>query len=255
MYDDQGESLFGHDGRYKPPLPNLLTEKGFGGSHGRLAYTGLNRLDDNNISEYAITSLGFVPEGYVIVNEKNVHFSSDTALKVGHGRVAIPVKDFARQRHLTLQEQWELMNPKWVGTFNNLDWDTCRSKRLTLQQAIAKAKKDGRIQQFMQQFWSPIYEHGEAIKRLKKRAETLKREADKLHDQVMALQQKISRVESDIHYCRYEKYHLDGYNVHQYLSDLKYNLLGIRWELDEKRDKSQRIYSYLEQITFGKFKQ
>ena len=251
MYDEQGESLFGHDGRYKPPLPNFLTAEGWGSSQGRLAYSGVNRQDEQNFSEYAVKSLGFVPQGYVIVNAKDIRYNPDTSLMVGHGRVAIPVKDFARQRRLTLEEQWELMNPKWVGTyFNYLEWDTYRSKRMTLYQAIDKADKEGRLDEFMQQFWSPIFGHEKAIRRLKNRADTLKREADRLDDEAMILRRKISQVESDIHYCRYEKYHLGGFNVHQYLSDLKYKLMGIGWDLDEKRAKSERIYRYLKQISF-----
>ena len=92
MYDDHGQELFGHDGRYKPPLPNLLTEDGWGGSHGRLAYSSLNRSQESNYSEYALATMGIMPEGYIIVNAKDVDVNHETALKVGHHRVAIPVK-------------------------------------------------------------------------------------------------------------------------------------------------------------------
>ena len=58
MYDDSGESLFGHDGRHKPnPIPELLTERGWGSSHGRLAYSNMNRQQDSNMSEYAINTI------------------------------------------------------------------------------------------------------------------------------------------------------------------------------------------------------
>lgn len=52
----------------------------------------MNRSQESNISEYAISTLGYVPKGYVIVSESSVKYNPDTALKVCHGRVAIPVK-------------------------------------------------------------------------------------------------------------------------------------------------------------------
>ena len=60
MYQDD-DGLFGRDMRYKPPLAPALTEEhGWGGSHGRLAFSQMNRSQESNISEYAISKLGWL---------------------------------------------------------------------------------------------------------------------------------------------------------------------------------------------------
>lgn len=251
MYDDIGDELFGHDGRYKPPRADLLTAKGWGSSVGRLAYTGMNRQQETNCSEYAIKTLGCVPKNYVIVNARDIRYNPETALMVGHGRMAIPVKEFARQRRLTLKEQWELMNPKWVGTFfGHKGEDIWRNQRPNLERAMMEAMDADQFDEFMQQFWSAVYGHGKAIERLSNRAKDLQKRADALFDEFMKLKRKITRVESDIHYMRYEKYHLQGYNVHEYLEELKDKFSDIRDEYFEARDKAERIRQYLKRITF-----
>ena len=251
MYDDNGNELFGHDGRHKPPRVDLLTARGWGDSRGRLAYSSMNRQQETNFSEYAINTLGCVPPNYVIVNARDVRYNPDTALKVGHGRVAIPVKEFAMQRRLSLKEQWELMNPRWVGTFfGHLGEDTWRNRRPNLERAMVDAMNADRFDEFMRQFWSATSDHADAIGRLNDRAKDLQKRADVLHEDYMVLQRKISRVESDIHYMRYEKYHLQGLNVHEYLDELKDQLSDIRWDYIEARDKAESIRQYLKRITF-----
>ena len=82
MYDREDE-LFGHDGRHKPnPFPRLLTGEGWAGSHNRLAYSQMNRQQDANMSEYAISTIGMLPKGYVIINEDAIDFDPDTAFRV-----------------------------------------------------------------------------------------------------------------------------------------------------------------------------
>lgn len=251
MYDDHGEELFGHDGRHKPPRADLLTERGWGNSHLRLAYSGMNRQQATNYSEYAMNTIGMVPHGYVIVNAKDVRYNTETALKVAHNRVAIPVKEFARQRRLTLKEQWELMNPKWIGTFfGHKGEDIWRNQRPTLERAMSEAMDADCFDDFMRQFWSATSDHADAIGRLNDRAKDLQKRADILHEDYMVLQRKISRVESDIHYMRYEKYHLQGLNVHEYLDELKDQLSDIHWDYIEARDKAESIRQYLKRITF-----
>lgn len=252
MYDDHGEELFGHDGRHKPPrFVPMLTADNWGNSHGRVCYSQFCRTYESNYSEYALKSLGCVPKNYVIVNAKEVHYNPETALKVGHGRVAIPVKEFARQKRLTLLEQWELMNPRWVGTyFDYTGKYPYNNHRPNLKAAMNEAMEQGTFDEFMQQFWSAIYGHEKAINRLKNRAEELQRRADDLHDEYMTLNLQVKRVESDIHYQRYNQYHLQGYNLHEYLDELRDKRSDIAYEYNEARSKAYRIKNFINNITF-----
>lgn len=252
MYDQQEDVLFGRDLRHKPPITVALTEEyGWGGSHGRLAYSIMVRTQTDNISEYAMNTIGIVPQGYVIVNAKDLRYNTETALKVAHNRVAIPVKEFARQRRLTLKEQWELMNPQWVGTFFGfLGEDPYRSRRPTLSRAMAEAMADGCFDEFMRQFWSAVYGRDQAIKRLKKRAYELERQAGAMHDRYMVLKLKVSNIESDMRHGRYKKYHLQGLNVHEHLRETKDKLSDVYWEMSERKTKAKAIRSYLKQIIF-----
>jgi hypothetical protein len=250
MYEYE-EQLFGMDMRHKPPMPQMLTAEGWGSSHGRLAYSGFNRQQAINYSEYAVRTMGCVPQGYVIVNAHDVKFNPDTALRVAHGRVAIPVKEYAKQRKLTLEEQWELMNPKWVGTFFGFcGEEPYRNRRPSLSQAIADAEQDGKLDSFLCQFWNAKIDHKDAIDRLWNRVFYLKSQADRLYDRYMSLKRKISTVESDIHYCRYEKYHLQGYNVHDYLQELKDDFSDVSYEREQLKQKANRIRDYIKSITF-----
>lgn len=255
MYDDHGQELFGQDGRYHPPLPNLLTEDGWGNSRGRLAYSYLNRQQETNYSEYALATIGLMPEGYVIVNAKDVEYNPDTALKVAHNRVAIPVKDYARQRRLTLAEQWELMNPRWVGTYFGVGkQDAFCNKRPNLSEAITNSVLADKSDSFMQQFWTAADGHWPAIMRLRNRANELNAKADELFEDVMTLKSQIRKIESDIHYCRYTKYHLEGYNVHEYLQLLNDKLFIAEGDMNKLRNKAHKIMEYIKSITFLKTK-
>ena len=164
MYEE--DALFGHDGRHKPsPIPQLLTARGWGSSHGRLAYSQMNRQQDDNMSEYAMKTIGMLPKGYVIVSDDTIGYDSETAFRVGHHRVAIPVKEFARSRRLTIREQWELLNPRYIGTYFRSDYDSCRSKRPDFDEAYQEAITNGTDAQFIAQIWTPAREHEAAIDR------------------------------------------------------------------------------------------
>jgi len=255
MYDDHGEELFGHDGRHKPPRADLLTADGWGDSRGRLAYSYMNRQQEQNYSEYAIRTMGMMPTGYVIVNAKDVAYDKDTALKVGHNRVAIPVKEYARQRRLTLSEQWELLNPRWAGTYFGIGkQDFFCNKRPSLNDAITNAIYAGEMQSFMQRFWTADDGHSLAIERLQRRADTLNAQADDLFDEVMTLKSKIRKIESDIHYGWYSKYHLDGFNAHEYLQAKKDKLFIMEGDMNELRAKAKKITDYIQSITFNEIK-
>ena len=200
MYQDD-EGLFGRDrSRHKPPFVYLPTsDNGWESSHGRLAYSQMVRTHETNVSEYAVRTMGSMPKGYVIVNAQEVPYHRNTALKVAHNRVAIPVKEYAKYRHLTLREQWELMNPKWVGTYFGFKGeDYYRSRRPTLEQALSKAMEDDRYDEFMRQFWSPEYEHKEALERMERRMKNLQRRAEALRNSVEDWNRQITKVENDM---------------------------------------------------------
>lgn len=82
MYEYE-ETLFGVDMRHRPPLTIMPTEEhGWGGSHGRLAYSQMNRSQEWNYSEYAVNTMGLMPKNYVIVNANEVSINRESALKV-----------------------------------------------------------------------------------------------------------------------------------------------------------------------------
>lgn len=252
MYNDFEENLFGYDMRHKPPITILPTqENGWGGSHNRLAYSSMNRSQEWNYSEYAITTIGMMPKNYIIVNQKEVNVNKETALKVCHNRVAIPVKEFARQKKLTLKEQWELMNPRWIGTFFGFSGeDPYHSRRPTLEQAMSEAMEHNRLDDFMQQFWSAKYGHKKALERLEHRAKDLEERGKYLENDCLALSKRIEKVQSDMNKGLLVDYHLQGYNAHEYLRSLRakyFKLNSRRWEY---MNKAKRIKEYINSITY-----
>lgn len=251
MYENE-ENLFGVDMRHRPPLTIMPTEEhGWGGSHGRLAYSQMNRQQESNYSEYALNTMGILPKNYVIVNADEVNVNRESAFKVCHGRVAIPVKEFARQKRLTLKEQWELMNPQWVGTFfGYLGDDPYRSQRKTLKDAMSEAVNQNRLDEFMKQFWSAKHGHKDAVERLERRATELERRGKELYRECLRLNNQISKIESDINKGLLDFYHLQGLNAHEYLNELRANRRTVRWESIEASNKAKRIREYLNSITY-----
>lgn len=252
MYNENEENLFGWDMRHRPPITILPTEEhGWDGSHGRLAYSKMNRSQERNYSEYAITTMGVMPKNYIIVNVNEAHINNETAFKVCHNRMAIPVKEFAKQKKLSLKEQWELMNPQWIGTyFNNGGIDQYRNRRPTLERAMKMAMEEDRFDEFMQQFWSAKYGHQKAVERLEKRARDLDSRANSLDMMVTNLRQKVNRIQDDINGGRLKIYHLQGYNVHEYLNETRAEYNEVLCEYTQCRNKARRIKEYINSITY-----
>lgn len=247
MYDPQDDVLFGHDGRHKPnPIPELLTERGWGGSRLRLAYSGMNRQDESNMSEYAISCMGTMPNGYVIVNSDTIDYDPDTAIKVGPHRVAVPVKELAKDRRLTILEQWELMHPRYIGTYFNFDYDSCRSKRPNFDDEYQKAITNGESETFMAQFWTPMYEHEAAIYRLRLRYNELEDRRMSLKLRVSHFGATVKRIRSDIAFQRHYKYQ----NTQLSLIRAEGELEKATREYNDLLEKMDKIERYLKQYTF-----
>lgn len=245
IYDDDG--LFGHDGRHKPsPIPRLLTERGWGSSHGRLAYTGFNRQQDSNMSEYAISTIGMLPKGYVIINADTMDYDSETAFMVGPHRVAIPVKELARDRRLSLYEQWELMNPRYIGTYFNIGFDTCRSKRPEFEEAYHDAIAKGEADKFISQFWTPLYEHEAAIMRLRQRLYDLEDRRMGMKLRVNHCEANVRRIKSDIAFQRIHLYE----NIQKSLWQAEQMLEQTTHEYYDLLEKIDKLKMYLKNYTF-----
>lgn len=246
------ENLFGVDMRHRPPLTILPTEEhGWGNSHGRLAYSNMNRSQEWNYSEYALATMGIMPQNYIIVNANEVNVNRESAIKVCKGRVAIPVKEFARQKRLTLKEQWELMNPRWIGTFFGFRGeDPFRSRRKTLEEAISEAVGQDRFDEFMKQFWSAKYGHKEAIERLTRRADELEKRSREYKKSIRNLDSQIKRMERDINKGLLEYYHLQGLNAHEHLEELRSKRYLLDGEYFEASQKAKRIREFINSITY-----
>lgn len=246
------ENLFGVDMRHRPPLTILPTEEhGWGNSQGRLAYSKMNRSQEWNYSEYALTTMGIMPQNYIIVNANEVNVNRESAIKVCKGRVAIPVKEFARQKRLTLKEQWELMNPRWIGTFFGFRGeDPFRSRRKTLEEAISEAVGQDRFDEFMKQFWSAKYGHKEAIERLTRRADELEKRSREYKKSIRNLDSRIKRMERDINKGLLEYYHLQGLNAHEHLEELRSKRYLLDGEYFETSQKAKRIREFINSITY-----
>ena len=246
MYDDIGDELFGHDWRHKPPRADLLTTRGgWGGSHGRLAYTGMNRQQDSNMSEYAINAIGMLPKGYVIINEQTMDYDPETAFRVGPHRVAVPIKELARDRWLTVQEQWELMNPRYIGTYFNIEFDSYRSKRPDFDEAYQDAIAKGETEHFLAQFWTPEYEHKAAIHRLRMRLRDLDDERMKMTVLLSREEANVRRIKSDIAYQRIHLYE----NIQYALLKAEDKLEKVRKEYYELLMRIDKIKTYLKEYT------
>jgi len=251
MYEYE-ENLFGVDMRHRPPLTIMPTEEhGWGGSHGRLAYSQMNRAKEWNYSEYAVNTMGLMPKNYIIVNVDEVRINKNTAFKVGHKRAAIPVKEFARQKHLSLKEQWELMNSQWIGTFfGYLGEDPYRNRRPSLEQAMSDAMDQNRYDEFMSQFWSAEYGHKKAVERLERRAKDLDNIVESLNRQRTDIDRHLFKAESDINKGQLKWFHELGINAHDYLHSMKRKRLAVNERLIETQEKVRRIRYFLSSITY-----
>lgn len=246
MYDPQDDALFGHDGRHMPsPFPQLLTARGWGSSHSRLAYSQMNRQQDDNMSEYAVKAIGMLPKGYVIINADTMDYDPETAFRVSPHRVAVPVKELARDRWLTIQEQWELMNPRYIGTYFRNDYDSCRSTRPDFDEAYQEAITNGTDAQFIAQFWTPAREHEAAIDRLRRRLDALEDRRMELKTRVSHCRGKVRQIKSDIAFQRIGIYE----NIQKSLMMAESNLENANHDYHALMEKIDKIERFLKNYT------
>jgi len=246
MYDDIGDELFGHDGRYKPPRADLLTMKdGWAGSEGRLAYSKMNRQQASNMSEYAIATMGMMPKGYVIINDSTMDYDRDTAFRVAPHRVAVPVKELARDRWLTIQEQWELMNPNYIGTYFDFNFVASLSHRPEFDEAYQDAIANGKTDEFLKMFWTPEYEHEAAIHRLRMRLNDLEDKRMEMKMRVMRAESNVRKIRSDINFQRTHLYD----NIQYALLKAEDKLINVTKDYNELIEKIDKIKTYLKHYT------
>ena len=188
-----------------------------------------------------------MPKGYVIVNEETIDYDPDTAFRVGSHRVAIPIKELARNRRLTIFEQWELMNPRYIGTYFNADFVSCRSKRPDFDEAYQDAIANGETSQFLSMFWTPEDEHSAAIYRLRLRLDTLEDERMTMKTRVSRLQGDVRRIKSDIAYQRIQLYD----NIQKSLTSAEEHLEMATHEYYAVLEKIDKLKRYLKNYTIG----
>lgn len=237
MYEYE-ENLFGIDMRHKPPLPKLLTAKGYYSSIGRLHYANMNRQQDINISEYACRTIGFMPKGYVIIDRRSMKYDPNTAIKVNDFRVAIPVKEFARQKGIDVFTQWELINYKYVGSFDPAT--DCKQLKgfKTLPEAYEEAVEKDKLKEFLSEFYDLAVDDPELCEKKQNQLKDLERKISCCNEIIRDAEFTIQQL---------EKKHLAnmGFNVEEQKQmrlckrkkrDYKYLLESLNEELRELRD-------------------
>ena len=105
--------------RHKPPLTIMPTEEhGWGGSHGRLAYSQINRSQEWNYSEYAVNTMGLMPKNYIIVNANEVNINKE--LKPLKEEVKNLREDLKSKGHTVREKVYRFLDEKerMVGFYN-----------------------------------------------------------------------------------------------------------------------------------------
>ena len=174
------------------------------------------------------------------MNDDTVGYDSETAFRVGHRRIAIPVKDFARSRRLTILEQWELLNPRYIGAYFRNDYDSCRRTRPDFDEAYQEAITNGTYAQFIAQFWTPAREHEAAIDRMRRRLDDLEDQRMELKTRVSHCRGKVRQIKSDIAYQRFQLYDNIQKSLLMAEADLD-NANHDYYALLEKIDKIERF--------------
>ena len=115
---------------------------------------------------------------------------------------------------------------------------------------MSDAMDADKFDEFMSQFWSPQYEHEDAISHMTIRMRELQDKVRSLSELANDLARKIKTVVTDIHFCRYQKYHLQGYNVHTYLNELRDDYESTVKAMKATEGKANRIEQYLKKHTY-----
>jgi hypothetical protein len=126
------------------------------------------------------------------------------------------------------------MNPRYIGTYFNIDFDSCRSKRPDFDEAYQEAIANGEEEQFLSQFWTLEYEHSAAIYRLRIRLDNLEDERMTLKMRMNHKEANVKRIKSDIAFQR----------VHLYN-----NIQKSLWKAEEEFEQATHdYYKHLEKI-------
>ena len=115
---------------------------------------------------------------------------------------------------------------------------------------MSEAMDADKFDEFMSQFWSPQYEHENAISNMTIQMHELQAKVNELSVKATNLARKIKTVESDIGFGRYQKYHLQGYNVHTYLNELRCDYESTVKAMKATEGKANRIEQYLKKHTY-----
>jgi hypothetical protein len=108
-----------------------------------------------------------------------MNYDPNTAIKVNDFRVAIPVKEFARHKGIDVYTQWELINYKYVGSFDpTKDTKPCKGFK-TLPDAYEEAVENNNLKEFLSVFYDLAVDDPELC--------------DKKHRQLKHVESEISR--------------------------------------------------------------
>jgi hypothetical protein len=157
--------------------------------------------------------------------------------------VAIPVKELARERWLTIQEQWELMNPRYIGTYFNIEYNS--SKRPDFDEAYQEAIANGEEDLFLSQFWTLEYEHSAAIYRLRIRLDNLEDERMTLKMRMNHKEANVKRIKSDIAFQRVHLYN----NIQKSLWKAEEEFEQATHDYYKHLEKIDKLKTYLKQYT------
>lgn len=145
MTDDN--QLFGHDMRHRP-LPRVMPTA----EHG---YFG------------RLSGYGDVPSGYVTVDISMLDSIPKDAKWLDRRKLAIPIRDFARARQLTIHEQWTLLQHFSLHLFYD-EGKYHKHYSPSLANALMEAYNANKMSEFTALFWDIRRDDPATVKAMEK---------------------------------------------------------------------------------------